>query len=161
MQPVTGVNGMLRLLAILLLAASAAGCAGAKPIPDPMAPTLSKEAAQTAVAAGVESLAAFRLERVASASQRRAPDYTVPRADLASALSVLRPPGNARTPVEFERAALCLETSLAGMDRISAAAREKDPQAEAVGWAIFDRAAGELLLALEPGASASAKGASR
>lgn len=138
-----------RLVAAGCIALSvAAGCAGARPRPVAPPPVLSPQAAQTAILAGVESLAEFRRERVVSRSQRRSPEYAPARKALADALVVLRPPGPVFGSTGFEGAAIALETAGVAMDRIIAATTNGDARAEAVGWEMFDQSVASILLAV-------------
>lgn len=138
-----------RLVAVACLALSvAAGCAGAKTRPVPPPPVLSPQAAQTAILAGVESLADFRRIRVEANLQHRSPDYAPARKALGDALVVLRPPGAVFGSTGFEGAALALETAGVAMDRIIAATAKADARAEAVGWEMFDQSVGAILLAV-------------
>lgn len=146
-------TGAALCLLLAFLAASIAGCAGAKPREAANPAFLSHEAAVDALLVGVDSLAGFRRERVVAESQKRPPDYAPARKALGDALATLRPADTLPSP-GYERAAIALETAQVAMDRIIEATRRGDGRAEEVGWEIFDQSVGDLLLAMPRGSGA-------
>jgi hypothetical protein len=137
--------------------ALAAGCASA-PKQTVSAPVYSEADCRSAVKAGTLALIAFSREHALSQMEDRAPDYADARASLAAAVAMLAPEKQSPSKPQYEQAAQCLESALAAEDRIVAARKRSDTDAESLGWALYDQSARDLLLALEPHAGASVKG---
>lgn len=136
--------------------ALAAGCASA-PRQTVWAPVFQEDECRAALKAGALAMTECGREQVQARLDNRTPDYAKARERLAGALAVLQPVKQSSTKPQYERAALCFETALAGVDRVIAARKAGDEDMEAVGWEMIDQSSGDLLLALEPYASAGAK----
>jgi len=148
------------ILVCLIVLSLAAGCASG-PKQTVFAPVFNPEDCKAAVKAGALAMADCSRERVLAQMESRQADYTKPRESLASALVMLQPKKQSASMPEFEQAALCFETALAGIDRVVLAQKQGDTTSEAVGWEMFDQSAGRLLLALEPYAKNDEKARTR
>ena len=152
-------NKYIRILVCLAVVALIAGCATTKaPKQTVFVPVYSDSDCQAAVRAGAQAMADFSAEKGLAKIENRAPNYLKARADLEGALARLGPGKVSPVKPEYERAAVYFQAALEGMHRIVIGQEGGDETAEAVGWEIFERSAGELLLVLEPYASAGLKG---
>lgn len=152
-------NNRMRTLVCLVVLALIAGCATTKaPKQTVFAPVYSDSDCQAAVRAGVQAMADVSSEQVFAKIENRPANYAKAREGLAGALTKLQPGKVSPAKPEYERIAVYFQTALEGVDRIMAGQAQGDDTAQAVGWEVFDRSAGELLLVLEPYAGAGVKG---
>jgi len=89
-------------------------------------------------------------EHVLAKMENRPANYAKARESLASALAMLKPGKVNPAKPRYERAAVCFEMALTGVDRVITSLKDGDEHAEAIGWEVFDQSASELLLVLGP-----------
>lgn len=138
---------LLVLAAGLFVFAATAGCSG-QPRQTVPAPVYSNRTSQAAIQAGALALVDCRREHLQARLEGRPADFTKVRGQLAGALVQLEPARLDPAKPQYERAAAGLESSLVALDRIIAARKAGDDDAEALGWDLFDRAVETLMLAL-------------
>ena len=147
-MPTPFVECDLRVLAAgLFVLAAIAGCSG-KPRRTVPAPVYSDRASQAAIQAGALALVDCRREHLQARLAGRPADFSAARGQLAAALVHLEPARLDPTKPQYERAAAGLAMSLVALDRIIAAHKTGDAEAEALGWDLFDRAVEALMLAV-------------
>ena len=149
-------NNRIIICVCLGILALAAGCA-TTPKQTVWAPVFLENESRAVLQAGALAMSECSRERVQARLENRTADYAKARGDLAGALVRLQPAKQSSTKPQYERAALCFETALAGVDRVIVAQKAGDEDKEALGWEMFDQSAEDLLLVLEPYARAELK----
>lgn len=152
-------NSRIFIFVCLAVLALITGCATTKaPKQTVFAPVYSDSDCQAAIREGARAMAECSYERTLSKLENRPADYTKARDRLNAALAKIEPGKLSPAKPEYERIAQCYETALDGIERIIIGASGGDEAAEAIGWEVFNQSAGDLLLVLEPYASAGVKG---
>lgn len=148
MQEIFAASRRFPACICLCVMALVGGCSATRPQVVP-APVFYNNDCQAAVLSGAQAMADCSREQVVSMMEKRAPDYSKARGDLARALVTLQPAKQNPSKPEYEKAAICFETALAAMDRIIVAQEKEDRDGAAIGWEMLDQSARSLLLVLD------------
>lgn len=149
-------NNLIAVCVWLGIFALTGGCA-ATPKQTVWAPVYHENECRAALKAGACAMSECSREQVQARLENRTADYAKARENLAGALARLQPLNQSGAKPQYEQAALCFETALAGIDRVIAGRKAGDDDKVALGWEMFGQSAQNLLLVLEPYARAEVK----